>query len=691
MAENASRHRPSILSFWRSPAQPESRQPQAPEQHQPPAFQMLFKGETAAASPTDIAPAAAPASPPPAPAKTTPQPPPQPKHLPKHVPKYAPKYAIDPIAYLTPTDLQLTPPGKLRILAVGSCLLQDLLDTPDKKHGDVEIDFALSGFVNELANDPPSDIASYDCQVFQMALRSLIPDTLLTELPTATPADQQAAFAQSCDRMERYLKAALKWNVAYGLPTFVMNFMQPQFNRMGRFQHRFSLGNLEYYVMMLNQHLEHLVSSYKNCHIFDIDRIAASFGRRFLQDDLIFGSNHNARLKPQVRADGRIEQIGIMAQTYEVQPNGVLRQAIIAELRALHITMRQTDSVKLVVLDLDDTLWQGVSGDTADIGPHMAEGYPQGLIEALHILRARGILLAIISKNNETRIRDIWPKIFGNRLKLEHFAAVKINWRPKHENMREILQAMNLLAKSVLFIDDNPVERAHMQAEHPDIRVLTGNIFLWKRTLLLAPELQVTTVTAESTNRTAMMQAQLQRESERKTLSAEEFLRSQEIRVTLSAIRSDTDPRFARALELINKTNQFNTTGQRWTARELGQFLTPDNTLAVYDVEDRYTPYGLVGVALLKGSHIAQWVMSCRVIGFGVEQVVLSALVHARRLAHPGPISATLAETEMNHPCRGLFATAGFEKRLEGWVLNAEMTPDASPFIELRNEIAVGS
>ena len=87
-------------------------------------------------------------------------------------------------------------------------------------------------------------------------------------------------------------------------------------------------------------------------------------------------------------------------------------------------------------------------------------------------------------------------KIFGGKMKLEYFAAVRINWRPKHENMQEILNAMGLLARSVLFIDDNPAERAQMQAAFPDLRMLDGNPFLWRRILLLAPEMQVAQVTA---------------------------------------------------------------------------------------------------------------------------------------------------------------------------------------------------
>src|SRR6266853_747201 len=103
-----------------------------------------------------------------------------------------------------------------------------------------------------------------------------------------------------------------------------------------------------------------------------------------------------------------------------------------------------------------------------------------------------------------------------------------------------------------------------IKAAFPDMRVLGPNPYLWRRILLWSPETQVATVTAESAARTEMVQKQVEREGQRKRLSREDFLGSLEVGASLSEIASTNDARFARALELINKTNQFNTTGKRW-------------------------------------------------------------------------------------------------------------------------------
>jgi FkbH-like protein len=617
-----------------------------------------------------------------------PLPPPQAVSAPPPPPPQTQRRVVDPVAYLVPQELERTPSAPLRVLAIGSCLLEDLFAPGRGQNPGVETDFVLAGFASELPAEPPSEIAAYDCQVLQMALRTLLPDALLGEVAAADAARQAAIFAGSVARMRQFFQAAMRWNVAHGTTTFVLNFMQPQFNRSGRFHPRFSLANPPYYVSRLNEEIESLAGEYRNCHVLDLDSIAASFGRRFVQDDLMTSTNHNARLMPHARIDGRIEHVGALVDHYEVQPNGVMRAAVMAELRAMMRTLRQQDAVKLVVVDLDDTLWKGVSGDSADIGPHMVEGWPLAVMESLLIARARGIMLAILSKNDETRIRAIWDKIFGGKMKLEYFAAVRINWRPKHENMQEILNAMGLLARSVLFIDDNPAERAQMQAAFPDLRMLDGNPFLWRRILLLAPEMQVAQVTAEGAQRTAMMQAQMLREAERSQLSPEDFAKQQDVRVQLSALRGAADVRFARVLELINKTNQFNTTGKRWTAPECEAFLAEGGVFAVFEVQDRYTPYGLVGVVVVKGGTIQQWVMSCRVIGLGVEQAVMQALVAWCRGAGQAVVSAVLNKTEVNRPCWQLFAAAGFKERLGGWMLEANAAPGGSPYVAL--EAALG-
>jgi FkbH-like protein len=479
------------------------------------------------------------------------------------------------------------------------------------------------------------------------------------------------------------VNSKLTWNAQHGLLTFVFNFMTPQFAAMGRFVPRFDLRNPAFFVRQLNQELETLVGGFRNAHILDLDGLAASFGRRYVQDDVYTNFGHNATLGAELPKLDRLEKVPPLGDFLDIEPGRHFKAAIASELRAMLRSVRQIDAIKLVVVDLDDTLWNGVSGDTAEAGPHMIEGWPIGFAEVLLYLRKRGVLLAIASKNDEARIHAIWRPIFGGRLKLEDFAAVRINWRPKIENMAEILSAMNLLPRNVLFIDDNPVERAAMQAAFPEIRLLGSNPYELRRILFNAAELQGVSITQESAARTEMIQAQMQRETERAALSPDDFAREQNTTVKLAFLTSVDHSRFPRALELINKTNQFNTTGRRWKAEECAAFFKAKGVFAVFDVEDRFTPYGLVGVVILAGGAMLQWVMSCRVIGMRVEQAVMAALVAQLRAAGQSEITAVLIRTDVNQPCQSLFADAGFAHTEKIWKLPPDRAPAMPAYIRL--------
>jgi FkbH-like protein len=245
--------------------------------------------------------------------------------------------------------------------------------------------------------------------------------------------------------------------------------------------------------------------------------------------------------------------------------------------------------------------------------------------------------------------------------------------------MQDMLAAMNLLPHNVVFIDDNPAERAEMQAAFPTMRILGRNPFQIRRILMLAPETQVASVTDESARRTNMMQSQLQRETERAQLSPEAFARDQNVLVRISQIRSTKDNAFPRALELINKTNQFNTTGKRWSLELCRAHLTAGGTFAIYRVEGRHAAYGLVGVAIVIRDTILQWVMSCRVIGLGVEQTALHGVVKAMRQDGASRIWARLTKTELNATCQSFYKTAGFIERDGMFVLEPSAAVPPKP------------
>jgi FkbH-like protein len=170
----------------------------------------------------------------------------------------------------------------------------------------------------------------------------------------------------------------------------------------------------------------------------------------------------------------------------------------------------------------------------------------------------------------------------------------------------------------------------------------------------------VANVTAESAERSEMIKAQVQRETERKKLSRPEFLASLNVSVSLVSISSSSDPRFQRAFELLNKTNQFNTTGKRWLPADTEQYLAEQGVFYALSVVDRFTSYGLVGVLCVKHGQIDQFVMSCRVVGLDVELAAVAKLVALLRQNENSPITALSIETDANNLSRSIWSNCGF-------------------------------
>ena len=401
----------------------------------------------------------------------------------------------------------------------------------------------------------------------------------------------------------------------------------------------------------------------------------SSFGRKYSQEDNISIFTHGSFVGDfdQNFDRSRLEDAPTARDAYQTRVDELLA-ASWNELVAMYRTVRQIDAVKMVVIDLDDTLWRGVIADSELGDMPTSEGWPIGFWEALVILKRRGILLGIISKNEESRVREAWDGVLRGLMKLEDFAIFRINWGQKSQNLAEILKQVNILSRNVLYIDDNPAQRADIQASFPEIRVLGGAPYSWRHILLWAAEMQGVNITNESVRRTEMVQAQVKREEERQNVSPEQFLESLNIVIHSTIVRNTTDGKFKRAFELINKTNQFNTTGKRWTQDECAAAFTENVEFWVYEVTDRFTDYGLVAVLVLREESIAQFVMSCRVMGLDVE---IAALAHAtERLRSKGKqaITAAMVHTDRNLPCQNIYDQCGFKPDGVGWRLPVPST-----------------
>jgi FkbH-like protein len=297
-------------------------------------------------------------------------------------------------------------------------------------------------------------------------------------------------------------------------------------------------------------------------------------------------------------------------------------------------------SRKVLVLDLDNTLWGGVIGDDGVdkilIGREtpVAEAYT-AFQEYCLKLRDRGILLAVCSKNNE----DVAKSGFAHPdsvLKLEHFSAFKANWEPKHENILAIAHELNLSVDSFVFVDDNPAERAIVEAQVPGIAVpAVGNEVAKYPSILDAGRyFELVSLGNEDIARAQLYAENSQRAKlQQKFASYGEYLDSLGMMAEIDVFNAIYMERIA---QLTNKTNQFNLTTRRFTLAEIEAAAADGNHIGIYGkLTDRFGDNGLISVVLgrLDGTdlHLELWLMSCRVLKRDMELAMLDSLVERSR------------------------------------------------------------
>lgn len=329
-------------------------------------------------------------------------------------------------------------------------------------------------------------------------------------------------------------------------------------------------------------------------------------------------------------------------------------------------------TARLIVVDLDNTLWHGTVGDDGFGGIGLGPDYPGNahlrLQRALRALRDRGVALAACSKNQPETALRVLREHPAMLLREQDFAAVEIGWRPKWQALEDIARCVNLGLESVLFVDDNPVEREHIRRQLPQVSVLDlpEEPAEYAAALLDSPLIASLGVTESDRLRGARYRARRIVEAERTRFERpEDFYASLDTRLHVAPLNEGNA---ARAEQLCLKTNQFNVTGRRYSSPDLRQ-LAEDGAheVIVLGLADRFTEREDIGLLILEeepdgSASIDTYVLSCRVLGRGVEAGALAWL--ADRLAARGcpRLRGRVVPTERNAPCRGVFEAAGFSR-----------------------------
>ena len=329
-------------------------------------------------------------------------------------------------------------------------------------------------------------------------------------------------------------------------------------------------------------------------------------------------------------------------------------------------------AVRLVIVDLDNTLWGGVVGEEGWANVDLdLEGRGYGYLRLQRFLiglHANGVILAAVSKNNF----DDAIEVFRNRremiLRENHFASMQINWKPKSQNIACILEELNLTETGAVFLDDSSFERGEIRATFPEIFVPEFP----EDPIELVPQLISTgrfsapRVTSEDQKRQQMYRAEHARREERLSYAdLNDYYASLKLVMTVQNIDNKNTQ---RVLELIVKTNQFNPTTRRHNHEALERFCALSNTVAfAYSLTDIHGAYGLIGVVIGVREEfdlrIDTWVMSCRAMGRNAEKAVICHVADLAKESGAHRLIGEYIPTSKNKPVANLYPDLGFTEQ----------------------------
>lgn len=432
------------------------------------------------------------------------------------------------------------------------------------------------------------------------------------------------------------------------------------------------LGTLEYnqfeldkFIESLNYRLFEISSSNKNIRVINLKRIINKYGQKNLFDYRLF-----------YLAKSKWNKKGLEE----------LSNLYIAHIKA-YLGIRK----KCIAVDLDNTLWGGIIGQDGienillsnDGAGKSFYDFQNALLNYYH----QGIILTICSKNSENVVNEVFEKHPYMVLKPEHFAVMKINWNNKVENLIETAKELNIGIDSIVFLDDSKFERELIKKQLPEVEVpdLPDDPTHYVSFLKELDYFNFHKLTDDDFKRNETYKLNFERKkAETSFTDIKDYLRSLEMKIEIKEIDDFTSPRI---VQLIQKTNQFNTTTKRYTDAEINKMRNSGEwEIYSFSVKDKFGDNGIVGVFILKhllvksAVEIDSFIMSCRVIGREIENAILHFIIKKAQAKRIKTIFAEIITTAKNEPCRSVYKDFGFEEFENGkWKLEIDNKNFALP------------
>jgi FkbH-like protein len=436
------------------------------------------------------------------------------------------------------------------------------------------------------------------------------------------------------DSLESHLSAQIIQN----------NFESPAFAVLGNFD-AVSFGGASRFFLALNAEFASAAASNPRLLVQDVHSLSARIGLNHW-----FDWNRYFSYKILMTTEG----------------NAQLAHSLASIVRAIYGKSR-----KVLVLDLDNTIWGGVIGDDGvdkiQIGREtpVAEAYT-AFQEYCLSLRRRGILLAVCSKNDEEIARQGFEHP-DSVLKLEDISCFKANWEPKHENILAIARELNLGVDSFVFVDDNPAERAIVEAQLAGIAVpdIGNDVSQYATIIEEGRYFEAISLSQEDLTRASLYQSNSERTKlEGSFANYGEYLDSLEMSAEIEMFKPLYLERIA---QLTNKTNQFNLTTRRYTLAEMEAISRDKRYIGLYGkLSDRFGDNGLVSIVLGRQDddilHLDLWLMSCRVLKRDMELAMLDALVDHARARNIHALRGYYVPTKKNGMVADHYEKLGFQR-----------------------------
>jgi FkbH-like protein len=503
---------------------------------------------------------------------------------------------------------------------------------------DAEIYEAPYGLLRQEILDPTSDLHQFK------------PDFVFLAV-TRRDLGAMPALSDSSDAVEAAIDAAASeweglWRVAYerlGCQIIQNNFDAPPWRVFGNLESSFATAP-GVFIDRVNRELFRRAPGWVSIH--DLDGLAASVGRWNWGDERFF---HLAKL-----------------------PCAPEHLATYAHKIAALIAARLGRSRKCLVLDLDNTLWGGVIGDDGLAGINIGQGDAIGeayvaFQRYAKAMAQRGVILAVCSKNEDANAREPFEKHPEMHLKLEDISCFVANWEDKAANLRRIAQELNIGLDALVFVDDNPAERAIVRRLVPEVAVpeLPADPADYVRAVEQHRYFETISIGTEDFKRTDMYRANAQRrEIATSAGDINEFLRSLDMRAWIGPVG---DLELDRTVQLIGKSNQFNLTTRRHSAGDVERIRASAEWITrVVKLEDKFGDNGLISVLFAREEGPAlildTWLMSCRVLKRGVEQFLLNDVAAVARARGLTQVIGEYIPTAKNVLVKNHYASLGFDQ-----------------------------